>query len=406
MEIPKNRDAVLALDAADPLADKRSLFHLQEDVVYLVGHSLGPSSMASIDAVRRCLEEDWKNGLVGSWNSAGWFDMAKTLGAKISGLIGAHPKEVMVTDTVSTNIFKLAIAALPLVNAKVIYVDETEFPTDQYMADSIARIKGISCNRVTTGDEKRALNSGGIYIKSAVGFRNSNRVNMKDYEEAAAKSGTLIIWDLSHATGVVALDMQAVGARLATGCTYKYLNAGPGAPSFLYVHKSLLSDMTTPLPGWMGHARPFSFEPIYAPTDNSSRFASGTPPILSLSALGGALSCFEGVDIHDLEEKSGKLGDLCVAMAESMGLCISSPKTAAHRGGHVSLELENAYAISRALHDQGFQTDFRTPSTIRFGLSPLYIRYIDIWNVLQAVNKIIKEKQWDNPKYLKRYKVT
>ena len=404
MKLPKNRDEALALDATDPLADKRDMFHLPDDVVYLVGHSLGPSSYMAIDAVKLCLDQEWRTGLVESWNSAGWFDMAKDLGGAIAPLIGVSADEVMITDTVSINLFKLAGAALPLVKTKAIFVDADEFPTDQYMADSLASLKNIPCHRVS--EEAAALNSGGIYIKSAVGYRNSTRIDMKAYETQAGQSGTLIIWDLSHATGVIALDLQAAGARLATGCTYKYLNAGPGAPSFVYVAKSLSRAIVTPLPGWMGHARPFAFEGHYTPAKGVTRFASGTPPILSLSALKGALACFEGISVSDLEHKTGQLGDLCTGLARKLGVKVTSPLDSAKRGGHVSIEVGNGYAISRALHDRGFHTDFRTPSTIRFGLSPLYIRFVDIWDVMQALSEIITNKQWDKPKYLKQNKVT
>lgn len=406
MNIPSSRDAVLEMDALDPLASYRKLFLLPDDIIYLVGHSLGPMSIPAEQAVKTCLETEWRQGLVGSWNSAGWFDLAKSLGKPIAKLIGAESDEVMITDTVSANLFKLAIAALPMAQNKQIFIDEWEFPTDQYMADSISSLRNIPCHRIQAGEEAIALESGGIYIKSAVGFRNSVRVDMADYERVAEKSGTLIIWDLSHATGVIELDMQGTGAKLATGCTYKYLNAGPGAPSFLYVKKDLISKLISPLPGWMGHARPFAFEPKYAPTSDSSRFASGTPPILSLSALKGALSCFENVSVTELTAKTGVLGDLCISLAETFGLKVSSPKSAQSRGGHVSIEIENGYAISRALHDKGFHVDFRTPTTIRFGLSPLYVRYVDIWDAMIALKDIIDKKQWDNPKYLKRNKVT
>lgn len=406
MKIPTHRDEVLALDALDPLAKHRELFFLPDDIVYLVGHSLGPSSHPADKAVKTCLEQEWRDGMVGSWNSAGWFDMAKSLGTPLARLIGADPKEVMVTDTVSVNLFKLAIAALPLARSQEIYIDQQEFPTDQYMADSIARISGIPCHRCTPGNEGNALNSGGIYIKSAVNYRSCERIDIKAYEDRAALSGTLIVWDLSHATGVISLEMQASGAKLATGCTYKYLNAGPGAPAFVYIRQDMVPQITSPLPGWMGHARPFAFEPKYAPTGDSSRFASGTPPILSLNALRGALSCFDQVSVSDLQDKAGKLGELCIGLAKNLGLKVSSPENAKQRGGHVSIEIENGYAISRALHDMGFHTDFRTPTTIRFGMSPLYIRYVDVWDLMQTLKQVLDEKLWDNPAYQKQNKVT
>jgi kynureninase len=407
MKIATTRDEALALDAQDPLATARAQFKLPDDVTYLVGHSLGPPHNAALEKLNHCAADSWAKGLVGSWNSAGWFDLAAKLGGKLSSLIGAKPDEVMVTDTVSVNLFKLAASALPLTQgARQICVDAEEFPTDQYIAQAFAELTNATCRRVNPGEDFHALSEGGIYIKSAVNYRSGERVDMKAYEEKATESGALILWDLSHATGVIALDMKAVGAKLATGCTYKYLNGGPGAPSFLYAEKNLLPELHTPLPGWMGHAAPFEFDGQYRPREDAARFASGTPPILSLSALEGALDAFEGLDMKALEAKSGALGDLCIARAQDIGLDVMSPREASKRGGHVSLKVENGYPVTRALHAKGFQSDFRTPDTIRFGFSPLYLRYVDVWDLMGALAEIIETKSWDAPEYHARSKVT
>ena len=406
MKTPFDYETILDLDHQDPIASKRDLFILPKKVTYLVGHSLGPASHLSVSAVKECLDTDWAQGLVGSWNSAGWFDLADELGAKLSRFIGARPDEVMVTDTVSINLFKLAVSVSDFAPNKTIYVDDYEFPTDQYMADSIAEIRNIPCKRVSKGEELKALHSGGIYLKSAVNFRTSGRVDIKAYESEAEKNGTLIVWDLSHATGIMALNLGSEGAKLATGCTYKYLNAGPGSPSFLYIHHDFQSKIQTPLPGWMGHARPFAFETHYEPINSAAAFASGTPPILSLSALKGAIECFDDIDFRTLENKTALLGDLCTSMSLALGLTVSSPLEAAHRGGHVSIEIDNAYPISRALAARGFKSDFRTPRTIRFGLSPLYIRFVDVWNCMKSLEEIVIHKQWDRPEFLTRNKVT
>ena len=406
MEI-QSRDDALAMDAADPFAAARAQFVMPDDVTYLVGHSLGPPTRAALAAVETCAAQSWARGLVGSWNSAGWFDLAAALGDKLAAMIGAKPGEVMVTDTVSVNLFKLAASALPLSSgARQICVDDGEFPTDQYIAQSFADLSGIKCRRVEDGQDFDAIARGGIYIKSAVNYRSGARMDLARYEVAARKSGALIIWDLSHATGVVALDMNAAGAKLATGCTYKYLNGGPGAPSFIYASSDLVSKLNTPLPGWMGHAKPFEFNPHYQPKDDASRFASGTPPILSLSALGGALESFDGIDMAALDAKSGALGDMCIALADKLGLTVSSPRDAKMRGGHVSLQLNNGYPITRALHARGFHADFRTPDTIRFGFSPLYIRYVDVWDVMAALGDLLESGEWDRLEFHKRSEVT
>lgn len=407
MNIATTRDEALALDDQDPLAQARTQFKLPDDVTYFVGHSLGPPHSAALEKLNDCATESWAKGLVGSWNSAGWFDLAAKLGGKLSGLIGAEPGEVMVTDTVSVNLFKLAASALPLTLGKrQICVDAEEFPTDQYIAEAFANLTSLACRRVNPGEDFDALSDGGVYIKSAVNYRSGERVDMKAYEEKATESGALILWDLSHATGVIALDMKAAGAKLATGCTYKYLNGGPGAPSFLYAEKNLLPKLHTPLPGWMGHAAPFEFDGQYKPREDAARFASGTPPILSLSALEGALEAFDNIDMIALEAKAGALGDLCIARAEEIGLEIMSPHETSKRGGHVSLKVENGYPVTRALHAQGFQSDFRSPDTVRFGFSPLYLSYVDVWDLMETLTEILDTKSWDAPEFHARSKVT
>ncbi|WP_017930044.1 kynureninase [Robiginitomaculum antarcticum] len=401
------REQAIAADKTDPLAPARDNFILPDGVTYMVGHSLGPPTKAALEAVDKCARQSWANGLVGSWNSAGWFDLAANLGDRLSVMIGAAPGEVMVTDTVSINLFKLAASALPLTQgARQICVDADEFPTDQYIAQSFADMAAIQCNRVEDGGDKAAIAKGGVYIKSAVNYRSGARVDMAGYEALARKSGALIIWDLSHATGVMAFNMHGVGAKLATGCTYKYLNGGPGAPSFIYAAQDLIPNLNTPLPGWMGHAKPFDFNPHYTPQDSAARFASGTPPILSLCALDGALESFDGVDMAALDAKSGALGGLCIARADALGLTVSSPREAAQRGGHVSLQIDNGYPITRALHARGYHTDFRTPDTIRFGFSPLYIRYADVWDVMDALGDLLASGEWDRPEFHARSKVT
>lgn len=407
MKIATTRDEALDLDAQDPLAGARAEFHLPKDITYLVGHSLGPPHRAALDKLDHCATDSWAKGLVGSWNSAGWFDLAGKLGGTLASLIGAEPSEVMVTDTVSVNLFKLAASALPLTRGeRQICVDAEEFPTDQYIAEAFADLTDVTCRRVKPGQDFEALSKGGVYIKSAVNYRSGERVDMKAYEDKARESGALIIWDLSHATGVIALDMKAAGAKLATGCTYKYLNGGPGAPSFLYADKDLLPKLHTPLPGWMGHASPFEFDGQYEPRKDAARFASGTPPILSLSALEGALEAFEGINMKVLETKAGALGDLCIARADEIGIDVMSPRQASKRGGHVSLKVKNGYPVTRALHAKGFQSDFRTPDTIRFGFSPLYLRYVDVWDLMETLSEILKTKSWDAPEFHARSKVT
>ncbi|MEM6913943.1 MAG: aminotransferase class V-fold PLP-dependent enzyme [Pseudomonadota bacterium] len=237
-------------------------------------------------------------------------------------------------------------------------------------------------------------------------YRDGLVADMAAYEDVAKEAGGFVIWDLSHAVGVVPVDLKAAGAQLAVGCTYKYLNGGPGSPSFLFVRDEIVETLTTPLPGWLGHREPFAFSPHYEPADGALRFVAGTPSILSCAALDGALDAFQGVSVLELHRKAGQLGDLCIARAQSIGLDVRSPVNAARRGGHVSLGHEAGYPLVRALAERGIQADFRTPDTIRLGFSPLFLRYVDVWDAMEALDVIVRERLWDEPRFHLRAKVT
>lgn len=405
MYLPASRQDAVARDLSDPLGDLRDAFILPREGVYLVGHSLGPPTRRALKAVKAASEAEWAAERVGAWNSAGWFDLPNRLGDRLAALIGAQAGEVVFTDTVSTNLFKLAGAALPLSAERHLYVDADEFPTDQYIIEALGALSNTPFTRVEAPDVSIAAR-GGVYIKSVVSYRSGARVDMTHYEDAARKSGGRMVWDLSHATGVAALDMGASGAALAAGCSYKYLNGGPGAPAFIYAREDIAAQMTSPLPGWMGHAKPFDFMSDYRPAAGARRFASGTPPILSLRALEGALASFEGLDMGAVTAKAGALGDLCIARAESLGIEVMSPAMANQRGGHISLRIDNGYPVSKALHALGYSVDFRTPDTIRLGLSPLYVRFSDVWDVMGALSEIVQTRSWDRPEFLKLSNVT
>ncbi|MEO1656648.1 MAG: aminotransferase class V-fold PLP-dependent enzyme [Pseudomonadota bacterium] len=404
--VPSSRAEAEALDRADPLKDARAGFALPDDVIYLVGHSLGPATKTALDRVNRSAREEWANGLVGSWNTADWIHQPGALGALIAPLIGAKADEVVVCDSVSVNLFKLAAAAMPLARAQSLMVEEDEFPTDQYIAEGLANLARKPMQRLRREESLSALQSGGVLIKSVVSYRDGLIADIAAYEEAAESAGGAVIWDLSHAAGVVPVDLRATGARFAAGCTYKYLNGGPGAPSFLFVRSDVAPSLDTPLPGWLGHKEPFAFSPHYSPAEGPLRFVAGTPGILSCAALSGALEVFRGRDVGDLHRKAASLGDLCIARAKDMGLDVRSPEDGQRRGGHVSLGHEAGYPIVRALAERGIQSDFRAPDTIRFGFSPLFLRYIDVWDTMDALQEILKQRLWDQPRFHVRSKVT
>jgi kynureninase len=314
---------------------------------------------------------------------------------------------VIITDSVSVNLFKLAAAAMDLAGTKTLLVEESEFPTDQYVAEGLAGIKGGKLKRAR---EEQSIGVLGqetvVLIKSVVNYRTALVADIAAHEEAAARTGSVIVWDLSHAAGVLDLDLSEQGAWLAAGCTYKFLNGGPGAPAYLYVRGDLAEKLSNPIPGWMGHASPFAFDPGYAPRAGVARFAAGTPGILSLSALDGALNAFNGTDIRLVERKARALGDLVLARTTAMGLEAISPAEANVRGGHVSVRHPEGYAVVQALIARGVIADFRAPDCMRFGVSPLFLRYVDVWDAMDALQDVLASKEWDKPEFRTRAAVT
>jgi len=405
--IPNSRAEALALDAQDPLAPCREQFKLTEGLIYLVGHSLGPATHKALKAIETAAASEWAEGLVGSWNSADWINLVHRVGAQIAPLIGVPENEVVICDSVSVNLFKLAAAALPSSGGQNrIIVERDEFPTDQYIAKGLSDLAGADFDHAEPGQGISVLAKGGVLIKSAVHYRTAEIIDIKAYEAEAAKSGAVIIWDLSHATGAIALDLAGAGARLATGCTYKYLNGGPGAPAFIYARSDIAEQMRSPLPGWLGHKAPFAFSSEYEPSDGVARFVAGTPPILSLSALLGGLEVFDQVDMGALVQKTRALSGLCLHRAFDLGLKSTVPPDAKKRGGHVSLIHEQGYAIVQALKARNVHADFRTPDTVRFGFSPLFLRYVDVWDTMDALSDILQSAEWNRPEYQRRNMVT
>lgn len=406
-DLPQSRSDCEALDRADPLGPARVQFALPASVIYLDGHSLGPATHAALTRVERAARTEWADGLIRSWNTAGWIDLPRSVGAKLARLIGVAAEDVIVTDSVSVNLFKLAGAALPLAKSRTVIVEASEFPTDQYIAEGLSRISGAAMMRVEADQGLAALQrTGGVLIRSIVNYRTSDILDVAASENLARESGGVIVWDLSHATGVLDLKLAADGARLATGCTYKFLNGGPGSPAFAYVQRELAERMQSPISGWFGHADPFAFDAGYAPREGVARFAAGTPGVLSLSALDAALDAFDGFALGDVAAKAKALGDIVIARGAAMGLQSISPKDASRRGGHVSLRHEHGYAVVQALIARGIIPDFRAPDAMRFGLAPLYIRFVDVWDAMDQLADILETRAWDRPDFHARAKVT
>lgn len=393
------REEAQALDRSDPLRRFREEFDLPEGIIYLDGNSLGPPPRRALERLDRAARREWRQGLVQSWNDAGWFDLARRAGAKVARLIGAADDDVIICDSVSVNIFKLAAALIAARPGANLAVEAGEFPTDQYVLESAARLTGVALQRVAAG----ATPPSSVIVRSLVHYRTAEVRDMAQMEKEARAVGCDVIWDLSHATGVADFNVRAAGARFAVGCGYKFLNGGPGAPAFLYVARESALQLASPVCGWMGHAAPFDFTSAYTPADGVGRFASGTPPILSLSALDAALDLFDGLDMRLLEAKARALGDLFLAATRDVATPLASPQ---RRGGHVCLASEDGYSIMQALIGRGVIGDFRAPNLMRFGFSPLVNSFDEVWRASEVLRDVLAAEDWRRPEFRRRGLVT
>ncbi len=390
-----------ALDRDDPLAPRRAAFDLPEGIFYLDGNSLGPPPRRALERLRECADNEWRDGLIRSWNDAGWIDLPHRAGARIARLIGAPDDEVIVCDTVSNNLFKIAAALLRRRPGRALAVSGDEFPTDQYILEGLSRLAGAPLVRLGEGE---AAPDGAVHVRSLVHYKSAAVEDMASAEQAARARAIDIVWDLSHATGAIVIGAAANGARFAVGCGYKYLNGGPGAPAFVYARRDEAETLFQPLSGWMGARAPFDFSPRYEPAGGVARFQSGTPPILSLAALDAALEIFDGVDLAAVETKARGLGDLFLGAGESAGL--DAIAAGSRRGGHVSFRHDEGYAIVQALIAQGVVGDFRAPDILRFGFSPLFLSYTDVFEAGYILREIMATGDWHRPEFRRRGKVT
>jgi len=403
-----------ALDRADPLAPLRARFRLPAGVVYLDGNSLGALPGAVPGRLAQVIEREWGEGLITSWNRAGWVDAPRRTGARIAPLVGALPEEVIATDGVTINLFKLVAGALRLRPERRVIVTELDnFPTDLYVLQAACDWLGgeHQVRRVARKELVSAIDGDvALVALSHVDYRSAELLDLPGLTRAARDAGALALWDVSHSAGVLPVELGAAGVDLAVGCGYKYLNGGPGAPAFVYVKRELADQLRQPIEGWFGHADPFAFELDYRPAAGVQRTLSGTPNVLSLLALETALGVFEGVDLADVRRKSVALGELFVSEVEAhagdSSLELASPRRGEARGSHVSFHHEHGYAIVQALIARGVIGDFRPPDLLRFGFGPLYLRYTDVWDAARALANVLASGDWDRPEYHRRAAVT
>jgi kynureninase len=390
----------------------REQFHIPLGLIYLDGNSLGPLPKATPARLERMLSEEWGEHLIGGWNACGWMEMPRRLGDRLGRLIGAAPGQTVVGDTLSIKVFQALAAALQLrPERRVILSDRGNFPSDLYMAEGLIRLLGdrhelrlVAPHELEDAitDEVAAL------LVTEVDYRTGRRHDVAGLTAKAHEMGALAIWDLAHSAGAVPVDVTAGKADFAVGCTYKYINAGPGAPAFIYIAPEHAEEADPALAGWLGHASPFAFEQGYRPGEGIERMRVGTPPVLQMAALDAALDIWDEVDMTKLRRRSLDLTALMIDEVETHcpGLRLATPRDGTARGSQVSFRSEHGYAIMQALIDLGVVGDFRAPDILRFGITPLYIGEDEIHEAVEVLARILRGALWDQPKYQRRKRVT
>jgi len=393
-------------------AATRALFHLPEGVIYLDGNSLGPLPKAAAARIARTVTQEWGDLLIRGWNAAGWMDLPARLGDRIGRLIGAPEGTVVLGDTLSIKVYQALAAALELnPGRRVILSDTGNFPSDLYMADGLVRTLGRGYELRTVPPEEVAAAIGpevAVLMLTEVDYRTGRLHDMRALSRAAAAAGVLTVWDLAHSAGALPVDVTACGADFAVGCTYKYLNSGPGGPAFIYVAPRWADRARPALSGWLGHAAPFAFEADYRPGRGIERMRVGTPPVLQLAALEAALDIWDGVDMAALRARSVELTEAFIAGVEARcpELALASPRDPAARGSQVSFRHPEGYAIMQALIARGVIGDFRAPDILRFGFAPLYVTPADVEAAVATLAGIMDGRLWDRPDYRRRAAVT
>jgi kynureninase len=410
---PDSRAACLALDAQEPLRALRDRFILPEGVIYLDGNSLGPMPKAAGAAFARTIEEEWARDLIKSWNTAGWFDMPSRLGDRLGALIGAAPGQVVVCDTTSINLYKAIHAAIGMrPDRDVVVAEAGSFPTDLYIVEGAMASAGRPMQRRLIDhdgpieallDEQVA-----VVVLSQVDYRSGRLLDVADITRKVHACGALVVWDLCHSIGVIEFAFDAQAIDFAVGCTYKYLNGGPGSPAFIAVARRLLDEARNPLSGWWGHAAPFAFDKNFRPDAGIRRFLCGTQPILSMRGVEAALDALDGVDVAALRRKSLALTELFIARVTALlpDLEIVTSREATLRGSQVAIAFDKAYPVVQAMIERGVIGDFRAPDIMRFGFAPAYLSFADVWDAAEILADCMRAEVWRESRYNLRHAVT
>ena len=394
------------------MAIARQRFELPDGVIYLDGNSLGARPRGVVERVQSVIVDEWGRDLIASWNAHGWMELPHKVGDRIGSLIGAAAGQVVMADSTSVNLYKLLHGALALRPDRTTIVTEAEnFPSDRYLIDAVARQR--SCAVVLADAEAivDAIDANtALVCLTHVNYRTGRMHDMAAITAAAHRVGALVLWDLAHSAGAVPVELDGCDVDFAVGCTYKFLNGGPGSPAFVYVAQRLHDLVHQPITGWLGHAEPFAMRPTFEPVAGIGRFLAGTPPVLALAVLDAALDAFDGVSMHAVHDKMMSLSELFIARVDATcdgrGLSLASPADPLRRGSQVSFTHEHGYGVIQALIERGVVGDYREPAICRFGLAPLYLRHTDIWDAVDHLADVLQHGEHIAPRFQQRLAVT
>lgn len=391
----------------------RAMFDLPEGLIYLNGNSLGPMPKAAPDVMNSFLVDEWRTELIRGWNTKDWFMQPNTLGDRVGKLIGAPAGTTVVSDTLSIKVFQAVASALSMVpDRKVILSDNGNFPTDLYMTQGLMKLKNDGYSLEIPEPEQvmdAITDKVAVVMVTEVDYRTGRKHDMKAIIDKAHSVGALVVWDLAHSVGAIPVDVGGANVDFAVGCTYKYVNAGPGAPAFIYVAERLLDVVEPALSGWYGHEAPFAFDTDYRPMPSKiDRMRIGTPSIAAFSLLKAALDVWDDVDLNDLRAKSIELSELMISEVEKRcaGVTFAGPRNASERGSHVAFRFEHSYPLMQALIANGVIGDYREPDVMRFGITPLFIGRDDIMKAVDVMEEILAEEIWKQDKFQHRSRVT
>ncbi|MDN5658610.1 kynureninase [Brevibacterium sandarakinum] len=417
-----DRSACERLDRDDDLRAFRDEFILPPETIYLDGNSLGARTKGAAERAQEVIADEWGTGLIRSWNTAGWFDLPAKLGEKVAGIVGGETGSTVVTDTTSINLFKAASAALKMQSAaaperRIILTQRENFPSDIYMLHGLAEqlddgyeVRLVDDEEVTAGFPNTMTAEVALVVLTHVNYRTGRLFDMETTTSAIHAGGAMVIWDLCHSAGALEIDLAGSGADMAIGCTYKFLNGGPGSPAFIWVSEELQNGFSQPLSGWWSHAKPFEMSPDYAPAEGIRRYLTGTQGIVSMSVAELGLDISNRADMAAVRQKSLALSDLFIDLVETRlsdhPVEVVTPREHAHRGSQVSITHPEGFAVMSALIERGIIGDYREPSVLRFGLTPLYIGFTDVWDTVEALRDILDNRIWDSPQHQVRGAVT